>query len=67
MIEADRVSTPVDRQNEDLLRDGVEINDDGEVVAFHVLNRHPGDNPLVRPGAGRLGADPGHRRDTACP
>lgn len=48
MIEADRVSTPTDQQNEDLLRDGIELNDDGEVVAYHVLNRHPGDNPLVR-------------------
>jgi lambda family phage portal protein len=48
LLEADRVCTPLDRQNENGLRDGVEINDDGEVVAFHVLNRHPGDNPLVR-------------------
>jgi lambda family phage portal protein len=47
LLEADRVSTPIDRQNEPLLRDGIELDEDGEVVAFHVLNRHPGDNPLM--------------------
>jgi capsid protein len=46
LIEADRVSTPVDRQNEELLRDGVELDGDGQPVAYHILNRHPGDNPL---------------------
>lgn len=48
LLEADRVSTPIDRQNEELLRDGIELDADGEVTAYHVLNRHPGDNPLVR-------------------
>jgi lambda family phage portal protein len=46
LIEADRVSTPVDRQNEELLRDGVELDGDGQPIAYHILNRHPGDNPL---------------------
>jgi hypothetical protein len=45
LLEADRVSTPTDRQNDFYLRDGVELDEDGEVVAYHVLNRHPGDNP----------------------
>jgi lambda family phage portal protein len=49
MVEADRVCTPTDRQNDYYLRDGIELNDDGEVVAYHVLNRHPGDNPTVQP------------------
>jgi lambda family phage portal protein len=48
LLEADRVSTPLDRQYEANLRDGVELDDDGEPIAYHVLNRHPGDNPLVR-------------------
>jgi capsid protein len=62
LLEADRVSTPVDRQNEYYLRDGVEINDDGEVVAYHVLNRHPGDSPTrLAALAGGLGQDPGDR------
>lgn len=47
MIEADRVCTPIDRQNEYYLRDGVELDADGAVLAYHVLNHHPGDNPLV--------------------
>jgi lambda family phage portal protein len=46
MLEADRVSTPIDRQTDDTVRDGIELDEDGEVVAFHVLNRHPGDDML---------------------
>jgi lambda family phage portal protein len=49
LLEADRVSTPIDRQQDDAVRDGIELDDDGEVVAFHVLNRHPGDNALLSP------------------
>jgi lambda family phage portal protein len=49
LLEADRVSTPIDRQQDDSVRDGIELDDDGEVVAFHVLNRHPGDNALLSP------------------
>jgi lambda family phage portal protein len=49
MLEADRVSTPTDRQNDFYLRDGVELDEDGAVTAYHVLNRHPGDNPTALP------------------
>jgi lambda family phage portal protein len=43
LLEADRVCTPIDRQNDYYLRDGIELDEDGAVLAYHVLNRHPGD------------------------
>jgi lambda family phage portal protein len=47
LIEADRVSTPTEKQYQapdaPEIRDGIEIDGDGEEVAYHVLNRHPGD------------------------
>lgn len=49
MIEADRVCTPIDKQNLTWLRDGVELDDDFEPVAYHVLNRHPGDYLFMHP------------------
>lgn len=47
LIEADRVCTPndyVERLDEPQIRDGIEINDDGEEVAYYLLNQHPGEN-----------------------
>lgn len=43
MIEADRVSTPRQHQYtaESKIWDGVEVNGEGEVVAYHIANRHP--------------------------
>jgi lambda family phage portal protein len=49
MIEADRVCTPIDKQNLFYLRDGIELDEDLEPVAYHVLNRHPGDYLFVHP------------------
>lgn len=43
LLEADRVSTPYDKMADYHYRDGVEIDDDGTPIAYHVLNRHPGD------------------------
>jgi lambda family phage portal protein len=43
LLEADRVCTPYAKQADFHYRDGVEIDDDGTPVAYHVLNRHPGD------------------------
>ena len=50
LIEADRVSTPngreVNQPDKPEVRDGVEIDGDGEALAFHLLNQHPGDAAL---------------------
>jgi lambda family phage portal protein len=43
LVEADRVCTPINLQNLDHIRDGVELDGDLEPIAYHVLNRHPGD------------------------
>lgn len=52
MIEADRVCTPSDRTvprpGEPEIRDGVELDGDGEAVAYHLLNQHPGDSALIQ-------------------
>lgn len=51
MLEADRVSTPIDKRADQAngldIRDGIELDADGEIVAFHVLNRHPGDDAYL--------------------
>lgn len=46
LIEADRVCTPGSCDGEDITLDekiigGVEVDDDGEVVAYHIAKRHP--------------------------
>jgi lambda family phage portal protein len=43
LIEADRICNPITKQSDPHIRDGVEIDEDGEPIAYHVLNRHPGD------------------------
>jgi lambda family phage portal protein len=51
LMEADRVCTPNDRTvaqaDKPEVRDGVEVDGDGEAIAYHVLNRHPGDDLLA--------------------
>ncbi|AUN08969.1 phage portal protein [Clostridium botulinum] len=41
LIEADRISTPKDKQYKDNIHAGVEFNENGEVVAYHISNEHP--------------------------
>lgn len=42
LVEADRCSTPPDKERPDgRIIDGVEMNSRGEVVAYHICNRHP--------------------------
>jgi len=45
LVEADRVCTPPDKlfdfSEESKIIDGVEINKDGEVTAYHIKNTHP--------------------------
>jgi lambda family phage portal protein len=41
LVEADRVSTPQDKTSEDRYHDGVEVDGNGRVIAYHFCNRHP--------------------------
>ncbi|MGK2934353.1 MAG: phage portal protein, partial [Gemmatimonadaceae bacterium] len=41
LIEAERVCNPNFRQNTDRLIDGVEVDEDGAAVAYHVADTHP--------------------------
>jgi lambda family phage portal protein len=41
LIEADRVSTPRDMSSDPLLHDGVETDESGRVIAYHICNMHP--------------------------
>lgn len=51
LVEADRISNPRWAPNTDTLIEGVELDEDGAAVAYHVLDHHPGDVF----GIGRLG------------
>tara|TARA_R110000751_G_scaffold146094_9_gene250010 strand:+ start:14707 stop:16290 length:1584 start_codon:yes stop_codon:yes gene_type:complete len=42
VIEADRISNPHNRADDDKISGGVEFDKDGVPVAVHVANRHPG-------------------------
>lgn len=48
LIEADRVSTPHGKSDRADIRDGVELDRDGEPIAYHLLNKHPGDAALLK-------------------
>jgi lambda family phage portal protein len=43
LVEADRISNPRWAPNTDLLIEGVELDEDGAAIAYHVLDHHPGD------------------------
>jgi lambda family phage portal protein len=43
LIEADRVSNPANVQDTPTLIEGVELDEDGAPLGFHVADRHPGD------------------------
>lgn len=47
LIEADRVCNPNNIKNKDI-SGGVEFNEHGELVAYHVLNKHPLSNYLSK-------------------
>lgn len=44
MIEPDRVKTPDQFTNDDYVRDGIRIDDDGRSILYYILKRHPGRN-----------------------
>ena len=41
LIEADRLSTPTTEKRNPLVTEGVEVNSQGEVTAYHICNKHP--------------------------
>lgn len=43
VIEADRVSTPTGMSNVGNIRDGIELGERGEPIAYHIRKGHPGD------------------------
>ncbi len=55
VIEADRLETPWDKKTDPNIRDGVELGDRGEPVAYYIRTRHPGDVILGRAGTTVLG------------
>ncbi len=42
VIEADRIKNPLGSLDE-AIKEGVEIDEDGEIAAYHIANKHPGD------------------------
>lgn len=52
VIEADRVETPPSLRGQANVRDGVELGERGEPIAYHVRRHHPGDVLL---GSSRVG------------
>lgn len=55
IIEADRLETPYDQRSNPRIRDGVELGERGEPIAYHIRKRHPGDVLLARAGASMVG------------
>lgn len=49
VVEADRLATPSDLRSNGRIRSGVEIGDNGEPIAYHIRQFHPGDG-LYRVG-----------------
>lgn len=41
LIEADRLSTPDDKKRNNKIMGGVEVNTQGEVIAYHISKHHP--------------------------
>lgn len=50
VIEADRVSTPLGQFASPTIRDGVELGERGDPIAYHIRKRHPGDVLLGQAG-----------------
>ncbi len=46
MVEGDRLDTPLGSTNP-FIRSGVELNDIGEPIAYHIAEQHPGDSLIV--------------------
>jgi len=49
VIEADRIATPPELQSNKNIRDGIELGENGEPVAYYVCKSHPGDLVYGKP------------------
>lgn len=56
IVEADRIETPLEKQNDPNIRSGVEVDADGAVTAFHVMQDHPGEKILLQTKFSRIPA-----------
>lgn len=57
LIEADRLCTPPEYWENPKFSGGVEVNSEGEVIAYHILNQHPlSQNPQKLPAWQRVKA-----------
>jgi lambda family phage portal protein len=50
VIEADRVSTPPEQTTNRSIRDGIELGDRGQPIAYYIRKKHPGDILLGQAG-----------------
>lgn len=50
IIEADRCETPIGRRGDPSIRDGIELGERGEPIAYHIRKKHPGDVLLGQAG-----------------
>ena len=41
LVEADRLATPIAMQDDDKVRSGIELGDNGEPVNYHIMQSHP--------------------------
>lgn len=48
VIEADRIRNPCDDLGLGKIKEGVEVDDNGEVIAYHISNTHPGDDIVTK-------------------
>ncbi len=48
VLEADRIRTPSNSIANDKISQGVEVGEDGEVIAYHIANNHPGDDIVTK-------------------
>lgn len=53
IIEADRVETPPEHRANPNIRDGIELGERGEPIAYWIRKRHPGDLLLGQLGVGK--------------
>jgi lambda family phage portal protein len=47
IIEADRLETPIGKRTDPNIRDGVELGERGQPIAYWIRKRHPGDASLI--------------------
>lgn len=48
IVEADRVSNPGNKQDTSTMRGGIELDDYGAPIKYHIMSQHPGDNGAIK-------------------